>query len=79
VVKVIVKAAGVSPDEPMTEETPMVGGGLSLDSVAVVELLVGIEKEFDIELPAEEMRRIEALSTVGTLAEFIESRLRAVG
>lgn len=76
VTKVIVQATGVSPDEPLRNDTPLVGSGISLDSVAVVELLVGLEKEFHVEISADELLQTQAFKTVGTLVQFIDSKLR---
>ena len=77
VIAVIVQAAGLGPDVPLTEDTPLVGSGISLDSVAVLELLVGLEREFHVEIDADELLQAEALKTVGTLAEFIESKVNS--
>jgi len=79
VTRTIVEATGMTPSEPLSEETPLVGSGISLDSVAVVELLVGLEKEFQIEIAADELLEHQAFKTVGTLVQFIEARLRSRG
>jgi acyl carrier protein len=47
-----------------------------LDSSAVLELLVGIEKEFQIEVDPGELMRVQALRTIGTLAQFIDEKTR---
>ena len=46
VIRIIRQAAGVQSDEPIGAETGLVGSGLWLDSVAVLELLISLEKEF---------------------------------
>jgi acyl carrier protein len=77
VIRTIVTATGLDPNEHLDATTPLVGAGMSLDSVAVLELLVALEKEFRIELDAEELRQANALATVGALAAFVESKADA--
>ena len=74
VVAVIRSATGVGNDEVLDSSTPLVGAGISLDSVAVVELLVALEKEFDIEIPGRLLLEAKAFRTIGTLVQFIESQ-----
>ena len=45
---------------------------LGADSLDVVDLLMSIEDEFEIEIPAEE---IENIRTVGDLVNYIESNI----
>ncbi len=77
--QVIVKTTGISQVGPIPENTPLIGSGLALDSAAVVELLVGLESEFQVELLAEELLASKALTTVGTLARFIDSKSGGAG
>lgn len=77
VVKIIVQATGLSSEEQLGENTPLVGSGISLDSSAVLELLVALEKEFRTEISADELLQAQALTTVGTLAEFIRTKVDA--
>ena len=78
VIKTIVRATGLSPDETLDENTPLIGSGISLDSAGVLELLVGLEKEFQIELNPDELLQAQALKTAGTLAGFIDSKANPV-
>lgn len=78
VIRTIVQATGLSPDDALDENTPLIGSGISLDSAGVLELLVGLEKEFQIELNPDELLQAQALKTVGTLASFIDSKADAV-
>ena len=64
----------LGPDVPISESTPLLGGDYDLDSLDVLMLLTSVEKEFDIKIPNEAIRR-EAFSTVGTLSAYIEERL----
>lgn len=75
VIQIVGKAAGLAPDEPVGSDTGLVGSGLSLDSVAVLELLVALENEFEIELGEDELSKSHALATVGSLAALVESKL----
>jgi acyl carrier protein len=74
VAAIIAKVGGLLPDEPIGMDTQLVGGGIMLDSVAVLELLVALEKEFDVELKADELVKAGAVRTVGALARFMDSK-----
>ena len=76
VIRRLVEAANLDPGTPLGADTPLVGSGLSLDSVAVLELLVGLEKEFGVEVNPDELLEAGALETVGALAGFIEGKLQ---
>ncbi len=76
IAQIIVAATGVSPDQPLDAATPLIGKGLSLDSEAILELLVALEKEFHIQIDPDELVEARALATVGTLAGFVQSKLK---
>jgi len=76
IAQIIVAATGVSPDQGLDAATPLVGTGLSLDSEAILELLVALEKEFQIEIDPDELLEAKALATVGALAGYVEAKLR---
>ena len=57
--------------EEMTMET-RIDEDLGADSLAVVELLMSIEDEFEVEIPDEE---IENLKTIGDVVEYIQSNM----
>ncbi len=59
--------------EMIEDEAPLFGEGLGLDSVDALELVVALEKEFDIKIKSQEIGR-EVFSSVSTLSEFIEGR-----
>ena len=62
-----VTAADIPDDEPL------IGGGLSLDSIDALELVVRLEKDFGVKIgSSEEARR--ALSNVSTLAAYIRTK-----
>jgi len=73
-VNVLRKSESVLPGQEITEDTPLIGSGIGLDSVAVLELLLGLEKEFGIEISADELIRAKAMQTVGSLARFVASK-----
>ena len=64
---VIVDQLSVDADE-VTLEASFVD--LGADSLDVVELIMGLETEFDIEIPDEDAEKI---STVGDAVEYIKS------
>jgi acyl carrier protein len=55
------------------DNEPLVGGGLSLDSIDALELVVRLEKEFGIKIASSEEARV-ALGSVGALAAYIRER-----
>jgi acyl carrier protein len=67
----------VAPDSIDPDE-PLFGGGLGLDSVDALELVLAVEKEFQIELSDAETRR-EAFGSVRKLAELVTMRLSQAG
>ncbi len=54
--------------------TPLLGDGLGLDSIDVLELVVALEREFGIVVPTEEVAS-DAFQSVGTVVSLVE-RLR---
>ena len=62
----------MSPDD-IKEETPIFGAeGLGLDSIDILELIVGIKKEFGVEIADREVAE-KVFITVGSVAQYIES------
>ena len=66
--KVIAEVLNVDPEE-ITMETTFTDD-LGADSLDVFQIIMGIEQEFDIEIPAEEAEKI---STVEEAVELIKS------
>ncbi|MEZ5287161.1 MAG: phosphopantetheine-binding protein [Vicinamibacterales bacterium] len=64
---------GLTPDR-ITDDMPLFGEGLPLDSVDALELIVGIEKEFGIAIASHEVDR-DIFRSVATLAQFVHGAL----
>ena len=68
--KVIAEVLNVDPEEITMETTFM--DDLGADSLDVFQIIMGIEEEFDIEIPAE---KAEKISTVEEAVELIKNTL----
>ena len=68
--KIIVEALNVDEDE-ISEDTTFIDD-LGADSLDIFQIIMGIEEEFDIEIPTEEAEKI---STVGDAVEQIKNAL----
>lgn len=66
--KVIAEVLNVDPEEISMEST--FTDDLGADSLDVFQIIMGIEEEFDIEIPAE---KAEKISTVEEAVELIKS------
>ena len=58
------------PPESIGDSDPLFGGGLDLDSVDLLDLVVGVEKEYGIRIASAAEGR-EILASVNSLAEHI--------
>jgi acyl carrier protein len=56
--------------EDIVAGDPLFGEGLGLDSIDALELVVAIEREYDVEIPDAEVGR-RAFASVNALADFI--------
>ena len=74
VIAVIRDAARPGDQEEIGPDTPLIGDGLALDSAAVLEILVGLENEFEMEIAADELLEAQALQNIGALAQFIDRK-----
>ena len=64
--------------EPASIENaaPLFGeGGLGLDSIDALELVLGVEQEFGVKIEDQEMGS-QALSSVDSLAEFVAAKMK---
>ena len=57
----------IEPDE-ISDDTPLFGLGLGLDSVDALEIVVGIEQEFGVSVSDEDM---DAFRSINTIVDFI--------
>ena len=67
--KVVVDQLDVNADE-VTPEASFVDD-LGADSLDVVELVMGLEEEFDLEIPDEQA---ESITTVGSAVQYIDDK-----
>jgi acyl carrier protein len=56
--------------EAIDDDAPLFGEGLGLDSIDALELVVGLEQEFGVQVPDEAVGR-EAFASINALAEFV--------
>ena len=70
--KVVVQQLEVAEDE--VTETASFVDDLGADSLDVVELVMGFEEEFDIEIPDEDAEKI---ATVGQAVTYIDGKTKA--
>lgn len=68
--KVIAEVLSVDPEE-ITLETTFIDD-LGADSLDVFQIIMGLEEEFDIEIPPE---KAEKITTVGEAVELIKSEV----
>jgi acyl carrier protein len=54
--------------------TPLLGSMPELDSMAVIELVVALQRRFDIEIDDDDVTA-EAFETLGTLAALVDDKL----
>ncbi len=70
--KVVVEQLEVSEDE-VTEQASFMND-LNADSLDVVELVMGLEEEFDVEIPDQDAEKI---ATVGDAIAYIDDKTKA--
>jgi len=58
--------------QDIPDDEPLIGGGLSLDSIDALELVVRLEKEFGIKISSSEESK-SALASIQSLAAYIRS------
>lgn len=67
----------VNPAEIANDE-PLFGGGLDLDSIDALELVVMIEKQYGIVIKDREVAR-EAFASINALVAFVETHRKTDG
>lgn len=58
-------------------DTPLIEGGVNMDSVNLLELLVMVEEEFSVTVEDEDLS-VDLLRDVRSLGAFVQARLPAV-
>ena len=61
--------------EDISDDEPLFAGGLGLDSIDALEIVVMLESEFGVKVKNETSAR-EQFKSVAALADFVEERLR---
>ena len=56
----------------LPRKTPLFGAGLSLDSLTGLELLTAVEREFGVDIAAEDLN-LDSLASIGTLIGYLEA------
>jgi acyl carrier protein len=63
-----------SPDD-LDDDTYLFGAGLQLDSIDAMEIIIGMQLRFGVDIPEGDM---SALRTLNTLADFVEKNVAAM-
>ena len=66
---------GFAADGELVEATGLLGQGIGLDSVEVLQLVSAIEEAWGITIADDELKR-EHFATLGTVVTFVQERLR---
>lgn len=64
------------PAEPVDETTGLLGRGIGLDSMEVLQLVVAAEERFDLTVDESELKP-DYFRTVGAFADFLEGRIHS--
>ena len=67
------KFEDMAPDDILDDE-PLFGGGLGLDSIDALEIVVMLESEFGIKVKNETSAR-DSFKSISTLAHYVEQKL----
>ena len=71
--QIIVEKLGLEIDpQEIGDEDKLFGGGVGLNSMATIEIIVGIEKHFGVQVPDEDLR-VELFDSVRTMSDYVRS------
>lgn len=65
-------ALEIEPEE-IDERDPLFDGGLGLNSMATIEIIVGLEEAFGIQVADEDLR-VELFDSVQSMADYVRSQ-----
>jgi len=71
------KFEDMTPDD-IGDDEPLFAGGLGLDSIDALEIVVMLETEFGIKVKNESSAR-DSFRSISTLAELVQSKLASAG
>ena len=70
----VVRALDLQVDpEEIPDDEVLFGGGLGASSIAVMEVVVALEEEFDFEVEDDELR-LERFESINSIVAYVESR-----
>lgn len=72
--RVIRESLRLSPDVPLDDGMPLIGGEYDLDSLDILLMVTSIEKEFGIKIDDKVLGR-QAFASVRVLAAFVDSQM----
>ncbi len=58
----------------LPDDTPLLHGGLSLDSLAGAQLLAAVNERFGVDVASEDLA-LDSLESIKTLRDYIEARV----
>ena len=61
-------------ESDIADDEVLFGGGMGLDSIGVLQVVFGLEREFGIEVTDDELR-VELFDSIETVTEYVESKL----
>jgi acyl carrier protein len=64
--------------EGASADTPLLGRGVGLDSVEAMGLALGLEREFDIQIPDSDLT-VELFESIGALAAYVQRKAEEQG
>ena len=71
--EILARATGREELLGTSDETPLFGAGVGLDSLSGVMLLREVRRRYGVDVAAEDLN-LDALASLGTLAAFIKDR-----
>ena len=71
--EILARATGRAELLGVSDQTPLFGAGVGLDSLSGVLLLREVQRRYGVDVAAEDLN-LDALATLGTLVAFIEER-----